>query len=459
MRGLLFLLVFTVSMPLIFVSAFNGVLIWYVFSLGNFHTLVWGPLSNLNYAYIITILTCLSWLFSTTEKKRLPLTPLLILTLMFSVWMTITSSYALAPETDVWTKWILVHKMLFMALVGYALTTTQERVDQLIWVIVLSIGFWGVSRAIGGLLQGGGNPVYGPPEGAISDNNDFGLALLMILPLIFYRWQLATNRWIGHGLMLMGILVVVAVVLTYSRAALVGLCVMAMILLIRSRAKLSVGILVLFMGFCVYSCAPTNWVNRMATLASYQDDEAAMGRIYLWKISLQIAEQRPFVGGGFRVTFWPEATNRLLVGTDLPELTRPRAAHSIYFDALSEHGYVGLALFLLITLYSWFTCSWLIRHSRDRPNRAWANLLGRMGHGVLLSYWTAGAFASQAYLDEYWCVVFLLDAARRIVAVEDAKPVDADLSTYSVSPQNNWASLNSRPRTGRGVRGTGQGRI
>src|SRR3954453_19633121 len=35
---------------------------------------------------------------------------------------------------------------------------------------------------------------------------------------------------------------------------------------------------------------------------------------------------------------------------------------SIYFDALSERGWVGLALFLTILGYSWYNCSWLVRH-------------------------------------------------------------------------------------------------
>jgi hypothetical protein len=47
MRGLLFFLVFVSALPLIFVSPFNGVLLWYVFSLGNYHTLIWGALSLL----------------------------------------------------------------------------------------------------------------------------------------------------------------------------------------------------------------------------------------------------------------------------------------------------------------------------------------------------------------------------------------------------------------------------
>ena len=61
MRGIGFFMVFVACLPFIFVSPFNGVLAWYVFSLGNFHTLIWGgPFAGLNYAYLIAVLTCLS---------------------------------------------------------------------------------------------------------------------------------------------------------------------------------------------------------------------------------------------------------------------------------------------------------------------------------------------------------------------------------------------------------------
>jgi hypothetical protein len=104
-------------------------------------------------------------------------------------------------------------------------------------------------------------------------------------------------------------------------------------------------------------------------------------------------------------------------------LTLPRATHSSYFEVLTEHGYVGLVLFLLIGIYSWSNCSWLIRHARERPDLAWANLLGRMGQAALVGYWVGGAFASLAYLDEYWGILFMFDAARRIVAREISPPV------------------------------------
>jgi putative inorganic carbon (hco3(-)) transporter len=422
MRGLAFFLLFISSLPLIFVSPFNGVLIWYVFSLGNFHTLIYGPFATLNYAYIIAVLTCLSWFISRGEPKKLPFTPLVILTLMFSLWITITSLYALAPAEDVWSKWETVQKILFMCLVGFALTTTRERMNQLIWAVVLSIGIWGVKGAILGILSGG-SKIHGPDGGMLADNNDFGLGLILMLPLLFYHWHIASNRHLRLCLMLMGFLVILATFLTYSRGALVGICAMGIVFWLRSRAKFATGLLILAVAVSVYGFAPSAWFARMGTIDDYQTDGSAMSRIHLWNVSVRISELYPIIGGGFRVTFWPNITNNLLRGTDLPRLTKPRAVHSIYFDALSEHGWVGLALFLLIGIYSWYNCGWLIRRSRDRPDLGWANLLGRMGQAVLVGYATAGAFASQAYLDEYWCVIFIFDAARRQVAREIQAPV------------------------------------
>jgi O-antigen ligase len=160
-------------------------------------------------------------------------------------------------------------------------------------------------------------------------------------------------------------------------------------------------------------------------LEHYENDGSATSRIDFWRASLRIAANNPLVGGGFNVTLWPNAVNPLLLGTDIPKYERGKATHSSYFEVLSEHGWVGLALFLMIGTYSWFNCSWLIRHSRDRPDLAWANLLGRMGQATIVGYSVAGAFQSLAYLDEYWAVLFIFDASRRIVARQIAPPAGA----------------------------------
>jgi len=423
-RGLLFFLAFVSSLPFIFISPFNGVLAWYAFSLGNFHTLIWGPLSNLYYAWIISILTCISWLCSRADPKRLPLTPPVVLTLLFSLWVTITSLFGLGLSDDIWTEWTRDNKMLFMCLVGYALTTTRERVNQLIWVVLLTIGFWGVKGAILGSL-GGFHMIQGPNRGMNAPNNEFGVSLIMVLPLVFYQWQLATNRHIRRGLMVMGFLLGLAVILTYSRGALLGVSAMAAVLWLRSNAKIPAAFLIVAVALVAYGFAPQRWFDRMSTIENYQGEGSAEDRLWIWQVSLKIAEAHPLFGGGFKVTFRPDAVNAVLVHTDLPRMTGGKAAHSIYFDVLSEHGWVGLALFVLIGVYSWLNCSWLIRRSRNRPELAWANVLGKMGQAVLVGFWVGGAFQSLAYFDEYWCLLFVFDAARRVVAREITTPVGA----------------------------------
>jgi putative inorganic carbon (hco3(-)) transporter len=252
----------------------------------------------------------------------------------------------------------------------------------------------------------------------IAANNEFGVALVALLPLLFYQWHRAENPRLRRWLAVMGFFIALAVIFTYSRGALLGACAMGVVLWLRSPAKLPLGFLIAVTVLIVYNFAPASWFARIETIETYQDDSSAMGRIQFWRLSLRIAELHPVVGGGFRVTFWPIVTNPMLAGTDIPRLDKPRAMHSIFFDVLSEHGWPGLTLFLMIGVCSWFNCAWLVRHSRDGPDLAWANLLGRMGQCTLVGYWVAGAFQSLAYYDEYWCIIFIFAAARRVLARE-----------------------------------------
>ena len=432
MRDIVFLVAFLSSIPLIFVSPFNGVIIWYAFSLGNFHTLTWGAFGGLYYGYIIAIATGISWMIS-REKKSLPLTPLSVMTLIFMLWITMTTVAATpiartpGHAWELWNQWKFVEKILFMCLVGYALTTTRERVDQLIWVVVLALGVWGVKGGIGSILHGGTARIHGAEGTAIGDNNDFGLALLLIIPLMFYKWQYTENRHMRRGLIVFAVLVIIADLSTYSRGALVGLCAMGAVTWLRSSAKLAMGALIVCVGLLAYNFAPPQWFNRMATIETYEQDGSAMSRIHMWHIGLQIAEEYPLFGGGFKRSLHPETVNPFLHG--IPRMTAGRDMHSIWFVVLSEHGWIGLALFLAIAGYSWVNCSWLVRRSRGRPDLVWANLLGRMGQATLVGYWAGGTFLSEAYLDEYWCVIFIFDAARRVVAKEIAKTAGVSVPT------------------------------
>ena len=42
-------------------------------------------------------------------------------------------------------------------------------------------------------------------------------------------------------------------------------------------------------------------------------------------------------------------------------------AHSIYFEVLGEHGFIGLTLFLLLAFATWRTASWVIGKTKHDP--------------------------------------------------------------------------------------------
>jgi putative inorganic carbon (hco3(-)) transporter len=156
----------------------------------------------------------------------------------------------------------------------------------------------------------------------------------------------------------------------------------------------------------------------MYTIKHYEGESSATSRLDFWNISLRIAELHPLFGGGFRVMLFPQIVNPMLLGTNLPRMERGMVAHSTWFEVLCDHGWIALALFVAIAGYSLYNCSWLIRRTRGREDLAWANLLGRMGQGTLVGFWVSASFGSFPDLDLYWCVIFIFDAARRVVAKE-----------------------------------------
>lgn len=79
-----------------------------------------------------------------------------------------------------------------------------------------------------------------------------------------------------------------------------------------------------------------------------------------------------------------------------PDPDRVHAAHSIYFQVLGEHGWVGLILFLGIGVATWMTARDLFRMARHSPRHGWAGHLGAMVQVSLIGYGSSGAFLSLA---------------------------------------------------------------
>jgi probable O-glycosylation ligase (exosortase A-associated) len=117
-----------------------------------------------------------------------------------------------------------------------------------------------------------------------------------------------------------------------------------------------------------------------------------MGRINAWWMAYHLALDRP-LGGGF------EIYNRTTFGMYAPVPTDVHAAHSIYFQALGEHGFLGLGLYLLLAWLTWRKGAWIVKQAAKRDDLKWAANIATMLQVSMVGFATGGAFLSLLYYD------------------------------------------------------------
>lgn len=414
-------LVFTALMiPLIGMAGarpFVGVLLWSWISFMSVHQLNWGFASTLPWAAIVFVVTVFGCVVA-REPKRAPVNALTVLIVLMMAGITLTSLAALGPDSMVWPKWDRVFKILLGLLLTAALLDSRRRVHALIWLIVISLGYFGVKGGLFTLRSGGGFIVMGPPDSMIADRNHLATALLVSLPLMNYLRLQSRHRIIQQGLIFAMATTLFSVVGSQSRGALVGLVATAAVLWLRSRGKILSGVAIAVLITAAITFMPESWTERMETIQHYQSDASAMGRLNVWLASFHIALMRPLLGGGFRAMYVQDIVNQAMPGVDA------RAAHSIWFEVLGEHGFVVFAIWLGMLVAGGLYTARVARLARDRPDLRWASDLARMTQASMVAYMSAGSFVSLSYWDCFWTLMVAIGAVHRLVseAVQQGRP-------------------------------------
>src|SRR4030095_14806757 len=99
---------------------------------------------------------------------------------------------------------------------------TKDRLDKILWVITLSLGFFGVKYGLHGILRGG--RILQGPGGMMLDNNNLSLAMGMKLRLLFFMGRQTERRWLKRLCWLAVALTCVTVVCTLSRGGFLTMC-------------------------------------------------------------------------------------------------------------------------------------------------------------------------------------------------------------------------------------------
>lgn len=366
-----------------------GIILWTWVSLMNPHQ-QWGYASaSMPVAMIVGVSTLTGLLF-TREKQNPFFSPATWMLATFVLWISITLPFSLYFENSLplWDRSIKIYLMLFITL---ALLDSTKKLDIYIWTLVLSIGFYGVKGGAFTLLTGGNHRVWGP-GGFIGGNNEIALAVIMVIPLMRYLQLQMTNTWHRHMMSVSMILSAVMALGTHSRGALLALAAMTFLIWLRGRKKIIFGAMVISIAMLALPFMPEHWWSRMATIQTYEEDSSAMGRINAWWMAWNLAKDR-IIGGGF------EIYNQTVFGMYAPDPYAVHAAHSIYFQILGEHGFIGLALFLTLGMITWRTSRQLMAIGKENPTLSWTRDLGAMAQASMVGYAVGGAFLSLAYFD------------------------------------------------------------
>src|SRR3546814_1570351 len=97
------------------------------------------------------------------------------------VWMSFANLFAMVPDLA-FEKWTQSVKILLMTFVTMALMYKRERLQALIWLIVVPLGYFGSMGGLFTIVGGGTSHVWGPPGSLIADNNAHAMAVVMVLP-------------------------------------------------------------------------------------------------------------------------------------------------------------------------------------------------------------------------------------------------------------------------------------
>jgi len=390
------------------------------------------------------------------RRERIRTGRLLALMGLFLVCLLLSSFFAKDHELAVQRILTYVLEGMLLFFLVYNVIRDLRMLKRVMWVLVLGAAFLGsltlyqsvtgsYDQQFGGLAQrnleyelalGGDDlPAELDPEmkradragGPIDDPNRYAQNELMILPFaIFLLWY---ERSRLRKLMAAGsaMLILAAVVLSYSRGAFVTLAVLALLLALLQRERrlptlAAAGLLLVL----VVALAP-GYRGRVTTMlgvhglfsdqAGQQPDGAVRGRTTEMLAAVNVFLDYPIFGvGPAQYSPFYSIDYHMIPEIAFRYIPRTRRAHSLYAELAAETGIVGIFVFLSIVgwlLYQLWQASrrWVF----NRPDLA--NLATTFLFSIV-AYLGTALFLHLSYERYYWLLLALASAALHIGSEE-----------------------------------------
>lgn len=279
-----------------------------------------------------------------------------------------------------------------MCVIASTMTVNRVRFQAVLWIVALSLGYYGVKGGLFTLISGGHNHVFGPPSSMLADNNQLGVGLVMVLPILNYLRLSSASRSIRIGLFMSSVLTLAAILGTYSRGAYIALAVLAVAFWFRTKNKFIYPIVGMVALIPLLMSMPSSFYERVASIQQYSTDASFQARLNSWWVAYRYAMDHAPFGAGFYGLNLLGVWSHYIPG-------EVHAAHSIYFQVLGEQGVIGLVLYLIAILLAFLNLRAVRRQVRAKSDFLWAGELASAMQLSLFAFCVGGAAAPMDFFD------------------------------------------------------------
>jgi len=301
--------------------------------------------------------------------RRILSHPLSVVIYINLAWMFVTVLTSSMPVVSL--KYFIAR--LWFVVIFYLLAAevfkNHSNIRKYFWAYIIpliAVIFYSISRhlTIGLFDQNAAHSVMNP---FYSDHTSYGAILAMIIPVIIgmiIDGSYSTYARIFAGLLLP--LIVMAIVLSYTRAAWVSLLAAALVLTaVRLRIKLHhIFIILVIAGFYVYNNyteisavieknktgSSADLQEHVQSITNITNDYSNLERFNRWNCALRMFAEKPVFGWGpgtymFKYAPFQISREKTPISTNFGDRGN---AHSEYLGPLAESGLFGAITFILI---------------------------------------------------------------------------------------------------------------
>ncbi len=249
-------------------------------------------------------------------------------------------------------------RVIAVSMLAVTILKSRQQISQYFAVMAGSFAFYSAKAGVVALVGGGVSFAEGQ-SGTFVDNNAYALAINMSIPFMASAGttllsDLPGLRFIKLGFLAAIPLSVLTVIATNSRAGLLALVALAVILALLQRRPILWTIGLGLAAVLTYNFAPMpeGYLKRIETISTYQEvgEGSAISRLHFWRIALKMVQANPL---GVGVRRYDDAYDDYDDSGGL--WGSHRAVHSSHLQVLAEAGYAGFLLWIAAFAYSIFT--------------------------------------------------------------------------------------------------------